>query len=690
MDENTFQDELRRLKQRVSEMSVSSLQRQREHQEQQQQAFASQQRLWPYTPSSFSDLLENVKTQLDTMQRTVTAQVQQQAAWRQTASSYVGPSPAASSWPHEPTRNISLPPHGGFDGAATPIYWKLYSALKTDVQAIDEKVASLETSYLELEDRVDALDPHRFTPPGSEVGTEEVVQAVHQRGQDSTSPRRSLGDVATAAAGEGTSTRSSTGVTFRDKEIDRLEELLKRSYEVNKLNDATLEAKERDVLQSQTRALNAENSAAEVLHACQKQTSELERREVTIRRLSAELRDFKASRHHFMTKYVDENYRYKWLKQKKIQSEAELQRRIDELEHALAEFDEHKASVYHGELDKLQTFCAQKDAVILRQEEIIARGGKMMQERDAELDQLQSRHDELEKEKHSVDEHAAKLISTLRERDAMIRELRSNMNARTTRQQQLEDIAQLQARLSKEPAHVYPAKTFEHAIRGASNGSKASAIERWKPTPIPGFPRLPHEQDRARAWDHGAYVPFRHSFGSASPMSPATRQQHSGNHHDDRQPARSHQHNGHDFSDDQELVLKPCSRRSNHRQRAPPRLEDANADNNGDGMQHSEPSAENSVTAQAVDHSRKPARQSLPLDATFWPPLPAPVPAEGRRVESVPNLRGAVRAAAQQRSNGRATIAKPASMEELPRRRLQAYVEEDEGGVDGRDSSLLD
>ena len=411
MDEHTFQDELRQLKQRVSEMSLSSQQRQREHLVL-EQSRDPQMFLWPYAPDSFSSQLCSIKHQLNSMQRTVAAQVQQQ---QQASSPWTGPQ-----------ANIALPPHGGLNAPSTPLYWQLYSALKTEVQAVDERVASIEALCSELEDRVDALEPRRFTPPGSEDGGEVSTShapaklqtqsgtdaAVVQPSETTASTEAVLADDGGAPTGTldeafanmraqlerhnrvvitgvgstpqsdapAQSTTASSlpplppsGVAFRDKEIDRLEELLKRSHDINKINDATLEFREQEVSQLEARARNADASAHQMIDTCSAQASELDRRNDTIRHLSTELHDFKASRHHFMTKYVDENYRYKWLKQKKIQSEDQLQRRIDELEQALADVEDGKIAAQNDELEKVQSFCAEKDAVVFRQEEIIAR-----------------------------------------------------------------------------------------------------------------------------------------------------------------------------------------------------------------------------------------------------------------------------------------------------------------------------
>lgn len=57
-------------------------------------------------------------------------------------------------------------------------------------------------------------------------------------------------------------------------------------------------------------------------------------RDHAIGRLRQGLKHCEESRHHFMTKYVDENYRFKWLEQRKMQSEQRLYQQLDECERA--------------------------------------------------------------------------------------------------------------------------------------------------------------------------------------------------------------------------------------------------------------------------------------------------------------------------------------------------------------------
>lgn len=47
------------------------------------------------------------------------------------------------------------------------LFWELFTSLRTDVRGLEERVTDGEQNFSNLEDRVDSLDPSRFTPVGS-------------------------------------------------------------------------------------------------------------------------------------------------------------------------------------------------------------------------------------------------------------------------------------------------------------------------------------------------------------------------------------------------------------------------------------------------------------------------------------------------------------------------------------------
>lgn len=48
-----------------------------------------------------------------------------------------------------------------------PHYWQLFNSLRADVRGLDARVAEGEQNMSQLEDRIDSLDPSRFTPSSS-------------------------------------------------------------------------------------------------------------------------------------------------------------------------------------------------------------------------------------------------------------------------------------------------------------------------------------------------------------------------------------------------------------------------------------------------------------------------------------------------------------------------------------------
>lgn len=48
-----------------------------------------------------------------------------------------------------------------------PAFWQLYRALRSDIRGLDARIELIEDHIENLSDRLDALEPHRFTPPAS-------------------------------------------------------------------------------------------------------------------------------------------------------------------------------------------------------------------------------------------------------------------------------------------------------------------------------------------------------------------------------------------------------------------------------------------------------------------------------------------------------------------------------------------
>ena len=75
-------------------------------------------------------------------------------------------------------RHISLP--------SGPVFWQLFNSLRTDLRTIDGRVAALERSVSDLEDRVDGLEPTQFTPASSATTSEVGCSQPTQEGPTNT------------------------------------------------------------------------------------------------------------------------------------------------------------------------------------------------------------------------------------------------------------------------------------------------------------------------------------------------------------------------------------------------------------------------------------------------------------------------------------------------------------------------
>jgi len=255
-----------------------------------------------------------------------------------------------------------------------------------------------------------------------------------------------------------------------------------------------------------------------------------------IERLRHDLKQCEASRHHFMTKYVDENYRFKWLEQKKLQSEQRLQQQLEECEAALEKsynretYFSNTLRSRNEELDNLHVFCEEKDAVVHQQEQIIAQGASILQERDAEIDRLSAALEDTKRSEQDAREHAAKNKRTIQKRDLQLEDLHREARGEKDRRCRLEDLMRRDAEAMRTKAKDVRFDADEQGLgRSFANAGNATAnlVSRsqsgrqnplWTPQPIPSSGRLPHEGERAWFWEDGKHATAKHKFGSPSPI----------------------------------------------------------------------------------------------------------------------------------------------------------------------------
>lgn len=319
-----------------------------------------------------------------------------------------------------------------------------------------------------------------------------------------------------------------------------------------------------------------------------------------IERLRHELQQCEASRHHFMTKYVDENYRFKWLEQRKHQSEQYFRQQLDdregaleisewnrdvdirsalqskdkllqqlkECEGALENSQRNREADIRGalrsrdeDLNRLHVFCKEKDAVIYRQEQIIAQGASILEERDAEIDRLTAALDQSECCAQDARDHAAKNKRTIQKRDAQVEHLHREVKEERERRCRLEDLMRRDAEAMRTKAKDVrfsadeqdSGRSFANAADvpayAVSRGQSERRNPLWTPQPIQSSARLPHEEDRASFWEDGdgdhATTKTKHVFGSSSPIVQQRRK--SGR--SERAP-RAHEDNKRSFSSD--------------------------------------------------------------------------------------------------------------------------------------------
>ncbi|KAF1353586.1 hypothetical protein BDV97DRAFT_346863 [Delphinella strobiligena] len=105
----------------------------------------------PRNICTFHHSLQQLRMQLDDMnKRTATLlhrHKQDQSALQQQGGMF------------SPSETLTLP-----NG---PAFWQLYRALRSDIRGLDARVELIEDHIENLSDRIDALEPHRFTPPAS-------------------------------------------------------------------------------------------------------------------------------------------------------------------------------------------------------------------------------------------------------------------------------------------------------------------------------------------------------------------------------------------------------------------------------------------------------------------------------------------------------------------------------------------
>lgn len=668
-------------------------------------------------------------------------------------------------------RHLSLP--------SGPIFWQLFNSLRTDLRTIDGRVAALEQSVSDLEDRVDGLDPNQFTPGSSaatsEVGYTQAAQEGYVNSNNNVVDHRpcalpepykdmngSQGCLPIPAEQpcwqqpylpthmqrplvypnilqpqselpmfhyeqvrpyyedslrSETATATSTinhlhqqndaiqgrinkidreneimlqaiqnltqrldrprqvekiqvqaelpsrswpkpfetpEVRFRDREIDRMDELLRATQERLRLTEESMAQKDASIAQLRVeRDDQRARESAERTYQLREQlaqvcdTLDARNTEVSDLRYQIEQRDDALQRWQESFSRVDEevtSYKHAY-----YDSMVRADRDIQKL-----------SSDHEEETTKLKDFCEQKDVVIQRQEDVIARGANLLEQRDHELEdmarQLRAAEDDRKHARRTQD----RLSRLLTERDGEIEQLRRKTNATGS----------------------------EHRQNKAAGPTVSDRNITWDdPLPVPdnqswtSFP-LPQRTDDDRndsSKREPMYVPASQESRPWVQVGSSPLQ---------FQKMPSGERRGHREDDpglaedsfDQTSLRSNTNKKRTKRQRRYSHRQYPEL-----SKQPESPRVETwpwrAETREGLGSA--PSEQGRKADdditGSYWAPLPAPVTA--RRMASDANLHS------RTYDSGRSRLSKYHSMQELPKGRLQAYVESEpeSGGEIGKE-----
>ncbi|CAK4031491.1 Hypothetical predicted protein [Lecanosticta acicola] len=650
MDEATFQNELISLKYRIGEMASM-------YQQQPSQLFSPT----PPATDAFSHRLDEVKARMQALQ----ASLYHVTALRD-RSTQNKPTPPAhpahlfdENALHVQQSRLSLP--------SGPLFWQLFTSLRSDVQGLGSRVATLEQNCSELEDRVDGLDPHQFTPAGSDLSFGNPQQDfTFERGYDpfgSSRPlpfgisadalygNRNVG-VELPAAGENAAPKTQPvpaveGVAFRDKEIARLEELMRAIQESLRHHedlvgrkDAELERLNSDRQDGEARILELERTVAERNSTIRAYSDMMAEKDSEIEDLRAESRSKDDSLHTW-------TYRHHTIQQAFVHNQTELyhaDQQIQQLQGALYESqrsDQDELENKTREITKLREFYEAKEAIVHEQDQIVARGAKLLEERDSEIERTSKELQVLKDDIRNESRERIRFAKLLDERDEEILQLRASLDRalmpRPTKSKARNDSTDIKQDEYSEKG--MPCSPFATAGSSVKRARPASA--EWTPRAIDNYARLPWEQKRASLWKRGAAAnELRFGVpGLVAQRENASEEANTTSGSQRRDPRRS---------DSLKLLQRLALVEEGGR---PP--------------------------ASAIEDDKLP-RARLPLDATR-PPLPAPP--SPRKVASAEDL--VTRRGHDDTQTGRQQrISRHQSIQHLPGHRLQAYVEEDDRGGD--------
>lgn len=428
------------------------------------------------------------------------------------------------------------------------------------------------------------------------------------------------------------------GVVFRDREIARMDEQLRIAHEQVRVSEEV--ANQKDALIAQLRSERYDfhrNDRADVVGAMETQIKQY-RGELAARDMECYgLQDAIANKDNEVRAWQE---KHREISQAFKHERAEGQARHNYMRGQREHNDHERAKLIannHDELRQMKEFCEQKDAVIHRQEDVISRGARLLEQRDEELEGIQRELRAVEDDRDYAARTGERIARLLGERDSEIARLKSDSgdapvkHIRRNTEYLLDGI--------NESLLEVPEET-EGSSRTASYRPPPSVqSEQSTPTHAQRFNSSPLGERRAYVWANDLpgtlHQEPKYPDGTPSPGDRSIR---------GRAPGRNRRNSNRRYP---ELVKQPS---------ISPETQDARGWKSGSR-------ADMGSRWQALDNR------------TFRPPLPAPVTA--RRQASEANLRPTSPNNATQK---RKTVAKHQSMLELGK--LQPYVETEgeEGG----------
>lgn len=418
MEDHTFQQELTRLKHRVSQMASTY----------RRSPVVSQP---PGRVDAFHHQLYDLKAQLESMQSSLSSSLSgtptQAPATQLAQQANVYSSPPLAT-------NALLRPHGQLNLPSGPLFWQLFTSLRTDVRSLDSRVADAEQHISDLEDRmqrdlsdlddrIEKLEPNQFTPAASEDDTfnashHSYVQPAFQQSADiwsfdsstaqlqdpwfewPTPTTQAFKDngiaynaetpVSSAHLNYETTSPAAESVAFRDREIAELDELMRKAQESIQHYDAAISEKDvqiqqlvsardqssREIEILQQTIAHRENTIQNFREAFQHHSERFEMYEEKCQEKSAALHRW-ASKHQALEQSFLEKKTQLCHADRQVQ---QLQRALYDLRSSMADENE--------EVKKLRDFCEAREGVVQQQEQIIARGANLLEDRDSELERL--------------------------------------------------------------------------------------------------------------------------------------------------------------------------------------------------------------------------------------------------------------------------------------------------------------